>query len=227
MLLVVNCFLEDSFAKSFDKAIIRSIGKEYGECRFVRMSDIHNMGDLSPYTHMIISGSEASTLDDYPWNKHLENMVHSFVEDKKAVLGICYGHQFLARALAGKEHVRRAANPEMGWTRVDLCENALFSKISRPVCMVAHYDEVFDLPESFKTIASTPRCGVHGFQYKDLPVWGVQFHPEYDKADADEIFDVFSIKDPDLHKHFINDLDDESSIDRNRKFFINFLKVRI
>ncbi|MBA1336300.1 MAG: hypothetical protein HPY66_2735 [Firmicutes bacterium] len=227
MLLVVNCFLEDRFAESFDNAIIRSIGKEYVERRFVRMSEIHNMHDLSPYTHMIISGSEASTLDDYPWNKHLERLVHSFVQSKKAVLGICYGHQFLVRALAGKEHVRRAANPEMGWTRVDLCENTLFNQINRPVCMVAHYDEVFDLPESFKIIASTPRCGVHGFQYKDLPVWGVQFHPEYDKADGDEIFDVFSKKDPGLYKYFINDLDDENSADHNKKFFSNFLRVQV
>ena len=57
--------------------------------------------------------------------------------------------------------------------------------------MVSHYDEAFDLPGEFKVLASSPDCPVHAFQYRDLPVWGIQFHPEYSAQDGQAIWNEF------------------------------------
>ncbi|AKL94647.1 glutamine amidotransferase class-I [Clostridium aceticum] len=227
MVLILNCFIDDQFAKSFDEAVIRQLAGCNKKCNFVRainMKEAENsLQDLDTYTHLIISGSEASTLEDSGWEKKLETIVVDFISRSKAVLGICYGHQFIVRSIAGKNFIRKAQKPEMGWEMIQLYDNLLFKNIENPVIMVAHYDEVFDLPEEFKAIATSPHCNIHGFQYKDLPVWGVQFHPEYGLAEGQEIFEVFSKQDKDFNDWYINNLEKESQLLQNSKFIKNFL----
>jgi GMP synthase (glutamine-hydrolysing) len=59
--------------------------------------------------------------------------------------------------------------------------------------MVSHFDEACGLPADFRVLASSPDCAVHAFQYRDLPVWGLQFHPEYGAQDGLEIWrEVFA-----------------------------------
>jgi GMP synthase (glutamine-hydrolysing) len=115
------------------------------------------------------------------------------VAEGKPVLGICYGHQFLAKVLAGPGHVRRAATPEFGFLDLRLGSNPLFQGLSESLVMASHFDEVCDLPREFRILAASPDCAVHAFQYRDLPVWGVQFHPEYGAEEGDRIWrEVFS-----------------------------------
>ncbi len=91
--------------------------------------------------------------------------------------------------------------------------------------MVSHYDEVNNLPENFKIIASTPGCPVHGFQYKNLPVWGVQFHPEYNIEEANEIFDLISEQDPLFSQYYSNALVEETQLNQNEQIIVNFLSL--
>jgi len=190
MILVVNCLVEASFVRDFNRVVSRNLEALGQRCRCLSVAELGQAGEPQGYTHLILSGSEASTTTDQPWDRALAALVHRFVEAGKPILGICYGHQFLAKALAGPEHVRRAAQPEFGWLSPRLEASPLFQGLIEPEFMVCHYDEVFDLPVDFKVLASSPRCAVHAFQYKDLPVWGVQFHPEYGPDEADPIFQV-------------------------------------
>ncbi|AOY77956.1 type 1 glutamine amidotransferase [Clostridium formicaceticum] len=227
MLLILNCFVNDQFAQSFDEAIIRQVAGCNKKCNFVRAINMReaesSLQDLDAYSHLIISGSEASTLDDMGWEKPLEAIVADFIAHNKAIMGICYGHQFLVRSIIGKSFIRKAEKPEMGWEKIQLQDNLLFKGIEKPISMVAHYDEVFNLPEEFTIIATSPNCNIHGFQYKDLPVWGVQFHPEYALTEGQEIFEVFSKQDKNFDDYYINHLEKESQLLQNPKFIKNFL----
>lgn len=148
-----------------------------------------------------------------------------FVDRKKPVLGICYGHQFLVRVLAGADHVRKAEKGEIGFTNIDIDDNELFEGIVDPVFSVAHYEEVFDLNEDFKIIARNKNCSVHAFQYKDLPIWGTQFHPEYNIENTKYNIDEYKEKDPNFEKYYIYDLKDDDKVLQNGLIFKNFAAI--
>jgi GMP synthase (glutamine-hydrolysing) len=188
MILVVNCFNEEAFAVDFDRSVAVRLEGSGQPCRFIRAAELGRLGDASPYSHLLISGSVASATVDQPWDRPLAALARGFVEAGKPVLGICYGHQFLAKVLAGPEHVRQAARPEFGFLELRLAPNPLFQGLPETLAMASHYDEACDLPAEFKVLAASPDCAVHAFQYRDLPVWGVQFHPEYGAEEGDRIW---------------------------------------
>jgi len=160
--------------------------------RFVRWDALSSV-DPESITHLVISGSVASATEEQPWDGVLGGLVRHCVERRKPVLGICYGHQFLAKVLAGPGHVRRAAQGEFGFLELDLAPNPLFEGLRQPLMMASHFDEACNLPGEFRVLASSPACAVHAFQYRDLPVWGVQFHPEYSAEEGMRIWkDLFA-----------------------------------
>jgi len=216
---------DDMLAQSFDSAISRPLGKAGKKADFLRVPGVGEIPDLTKYSHFIISGSEASVVDDNPWEKLLKEIIHNIIDMKKPLLTICYGHQFLVRALLGKQSARKTAIPEFGWVDITLTENPLFDGITTSVFMVSHYDEVHNLTDDFKVLASSPRCAVHAFQYKDLPVWGLQFHPEYNWEEADEIFHLIKKRDPLFPTYFFNDLRNEMQLEQNERIFLNFLAI--
>jgi len=225
MVLVLNYMKSDKLAASFNHAVLRPIGKSGMHADFLRIPKVGGIPDLSKYSHVIISGAEASVVEDNPWDAVLEMIVHDTIEQKKSLLGICYGHQFIARAIAGRHCVRKSEIPEIGWADIHISDNHIFKGITAPVSMVSHYDEVCNLTEDFKIIASTPGCPVHGFQYKNLPVWGLQFHPEYNIEEANEIFDLISEEDPLSLNYYSNALVEETQLNQNEQIIVNFLSL--
>jgi GMP synthase (glutamine-hydrolysing) len=198
MILVVDCFYEDAFAADFDQAVAAQLDRTGRPSRFLRWTGLPGLGDPGPWTHLVISGSVASATEAQPWDRALGDLVRHCVERRKPVLGICYGHQFLAKVLAGPDHVRRAARPEFGFLELDLAPNPLFRGLEAPLLMASHFDEACDLPGEFQVLASSPDCAVHAFQYRDLPVWGVQFHPEYGAAEGQRIWQEVFARSPEL-----------------------------
>ena len=141
--------------------------------------------DLADFTHVILTGSEASILERDPWVEEEARLVVRAVESGVAVLGSCWGHQLMAYALAGESHVRRCARPEVGWIplRVEK-DNALLGPAGTAYTFSVHYDEVRDLPDAFEVLASTAACPVQAFKIKGRPAWGLQCHPEVDIPDG-------------------------------------------
>jgi GMP synthase-like glutamine amidotransferase len=223
MVLILNCMKNSKLAVSFDRALSRSLEKAGKKADFIRVSKGETLPDPSGYSHVIVSGSEASVVGDSPWDVELQKAVLIAMENRVPLLGICYGHQFIARSIGGKGCVKRAEMPEFGWREIKLEDSPLFEGIETPVCMVSHYDAVYNLPGGFKVIASTPTCEVQAFQFKELQVWGVQFHPEYNEEEAREIFDLLTENDP----PFVNYYSDEvfrrkEQLAQNEKVFLNF-----
>ncbi|MDW7670735.1 MAG: hypothetical protein SCM88_03535, partial [Bacillota bacterium] len=137
MVLVLNFFLSDAFAHSFDRVVKKHLEGSGHNPSFIRVRPETTaqqvLQNASEATHMILSGSEASTLDDLGWEDEMKQVVEVFIESHRPILGICYGHQFLVRCLAGKEHLRKAPRPEMGWGDLLLEPNPLFEGINHPI----------------------------------------------------------------------------------------------
>lgn len=224
MLLVADTFVSDAYAATFDRLMTGVASKARMAVKFWRPLNRPELPDLSRFSHMIMSGSEASVVDDFPWEQPLAKALRAFVQVKKPVLGICYSHQFIAKELLGKNHVRHSPAPEFGYRRIDFKANPLFAGIREPlVSVVTHFDEVTDLGDEFSVLASTPDCAVQAFQMKDLPVWGVQFHPEYGPGSIKEIFAAEESSYPDFQKRYFDDRKGDPDLAQNRQIFSNFL----
>ncbi|MEM0128750.1 MAG: GMP synthase subunit A [Thermoplasmata archaeon] len=99
------------------------------------------------------------------------------------VLGICVGHQFLARHFGGR--VARGA-PEFGRIEVVIDEpsHPLFAGLPSPFrAWSSHNDHVVALPPGWLRLAHSPACPVQAMAHPDRPIWGVQFHPEVEPTD--------------------------------------------
>ena len=95
------------------------------------------------------------------------------------VLGICVGHQFLARHFGGS--VARAGAPEFGRVTltVEAPEHPLFAGIGSPLAVwESHNDQVTTLPPGWRRLARSESCPIQAMEDPTAPRYGVQFHPE-------------------------------------------------
>jgi len=154
--------------------------------------------DLGAYSHVIVTGSERSVVEWEPWYGVEADIIERAVRAGKPVLASCFGHQMLARTLSGVWHVRRSETPEFGWAPVEILdEDPLLDGLPNPFSVfVSHFDEVCDPPAPWRVLARNDRCAVHAMRYGDLPVWGIQAHPEIDPAHGRALLEGFLIKAP-------------------------------
>ena len=116
------------------------------------------------------------------------------------VLGICYGHQFMAHTLGG--HVESAGISEFGKTSVELqTDCSLFKGVEgRNICWMSHNDYVSEVPEGFQTYAMTSECPVAAMINDERKLYGVQFHPEVEhtpfgrKMISNFLFEIRQVK---------------------------------
>jgi len=144
------------------------------------------------YTHLILSGSEASIVERENWVYEEIEVVQDAVEKGLSILGSCYGHQLLAFALLGSGSVQRCAQPEVGWIPVQIkVENELLGKKRQVFSFSSHFDEVVNLSDAFLVLASSRDCQVQAFKLKKRPIWGIQIHPEINISNAQILLKKF------------------------------------
>jgi anthranilate synthase/aminodeoxychorismate synthase-like glutamine amidotransferase len=99
---------------------------------------------------------------------------------KVPMLGICLGHQAIAQHFGGQ--VVHAPKPMHGKT----CEIThdgvgLFQGIGSPLTVCRYHSLVADgaaMPECLRVTARAGDGSVMAVEHRQLPVWGLQFHPE-------------------------------------------------
>ncbi len=94
------------------------------------------------------------------------------------VLGICYGHQLMARELGGE--VRATGLREYGRTTLAVDEPGVLLPDLPPedTVWMSHGDAVTRPPEGFRVTAHTEASGVAAMEDRQRGLFGVQFHPE-------------------------------------------------
>ncbi len=168
-------------------------------CRFTRMTQGATIyirrgpqGDLPKdpafFDRIIVSGSKTSALEDSPWISQLIEFIRKTIHSNTPYLGVCYGHQILARAINSKEYVRKSDTPEFGWTQIQIVEpSSLLQDIPKTFYSYSfHYDEVSQLPKGMRQLASSELCSIQACQLERHPVFGIQFHPERNLSDVEK-----------------------------------------
>ncbi len=132
------------------------------------------------YDGLLVLGGPMNALDDgnYPNLRVEAGLIRSFIDSGLPVMGICLGAQMMARALGAA--VRRAAVPEIGFTRIDglpaADDDPLLEGRRLPRLMHWHYD-TFDLPPGASLLATNGVCPNQAFRYGPGQ-YAFQFHLE-------------------------------------------------
>lgn len=136
--------------------------------------------DPRRFDRIIVSGSLTSVLKEAQWIRRLEALIRQSLDNGIPYLGVCYGHQLLARVLAGKEAARVSPTPEYGWTRIErIAPSPIFDGLSDSFySFSSHFDEVAQAPASALTVARSEGCSIQALQLQGRPAFGIQFHPE-------------------------------------------------
>jgi GMP synthase (glutamine-hydrolysing) len=95
------------------------------------------------------------------------------------MLGICYGMQAMVQALGGR--VEGAEAGEFGRTDLTLVDGGgrlLAGLPEEQSCWMSHRDTVFEPPQGFAALASTPASPVAACESPERGLYGIQFHPE-------------------------------------------------
>jgi anthranilate synthase component 2 len=99
---------------------------------------------------------------------------------KLPIFGVCLGHQAIGQAFGAK--VVRAPEPMHGKISPIQHEGkGVFANIPSPLAVTRYHSLTIDpasMPDCLEVTSQTDDGVIMGIQHKELPIHGVQFHPE-------------------------------------------------
>jgi len=171
--------------KSIDTVLVLDFGSQYTQliARRVRESNVYSeilpwdidenkIKEINPIG-IILSGGPESVTDSFT-----PRIPQVAFDLNVPLLGICYGMQTLAEQMGGQ--VISSSHKEFGHAELALeNESELFEGLStNENVWMSHGDQVQDLPDEFKLIASTKNAPIAAMQHDTKPIYALQFHPE-------------------------------------------------
>jgi len=135
-----------------------------------------------------VEDAEAVVIGGGPYSvyrKSINRIAEGFLEkvleqgdSGKPLLGICLGHQLIAKHFGGR--IRKGSVGEYSYTSVELnTESTLFQGLPRRIMVwSSHKDEVGKVPPGFRVTAFSRVCRVEAMEHESKPIHSVQFHPE-------------------------------------------------
>ena len=163
-----------------DQWIYQGLNSEQVEIRNVLMGDA--LPELSECAGAVISGSYHMVTENLDWSLQLEDWVRQAISREIPLLGICYGHQLIAKATGGDVGFH-PDGVEIGTVQINKTEQAnrdkLLARLPQTFSAHAiHYQSVQRLPPNSVRLAESSFEANHSFRIGRC-AWGVQFHPEF------------------------------------------------
>ena len=156
----------------FTKDIANTLSNS--DVKFEQMTfDEINSEEISKFDSYILSGRRQN---DPKMNAKNSKIVLHAVNEKKKLLGICYGAEILALALGG---TIRKSSVIRGEQEIISNENSLC--VGKKIVFESHSYEISKLGNLLDCIAESETCKNEIVKHKDLSIFGTQFHPEVTK----------------------------------------------
>lgn len=149
--------------------------------------------DLDGFDGAFLSGSPLGAYDDAPFIAREKDLIRELADRRIPTLGVCFGSQILAAALCGEDQVFRRQSCEVGYKWLDRNGATAGDSVAKDLdprfyMFVWHNDEVYADHADMTILASSDLCPNHVWRYRDLPLWGIQGHPEITRDGAPDWF---------------------------------------
>jgi anthranilate synthase/aminodeoxychorismate synthase-like glutamine amidotransferase len=168
-------FMIDNY-DSFTYNLVQYLG-ELGAEITVKRNDRVTLDEIAAAqpTHLVVSPGPCTP------NEAGNSMdaIARFGAERLPVLGVCLGHQAIGQVYGGV--VRRAGAPVHGKTdEIGHDGHGVFAGLPDPFTATRYHSLVVDeaLPDALELCAWNAQGVVMGVRHRELPVHGVQFHPE-------------------------------------------------
>ena len=133
---------------------------------------VHYLGELGTVPHVVrndaLTVQEAMGLDP------------EAAETRTSLLGVCLGHQTIGQAFGGKVvRCHEIVHGKMGAIHHD--GKGVFAGLPSPLSATRYHSLVVErdsLPDCLEVTAWLEDGTIMGLRHRDLPIEGVQFHPE-------------------------------------------------
>lgn len=138
----------------------------------------------------VITGSHYSVNDGFTWITSLEELVRCLHAGRKKVVGICFGHQLIVKALGGK-----VIQSPKGWgigvsvNKITQHKSWMTPSLRALNLIVSHQDQVVVLPPETEVLAASDFCPFYMLQIRDN-LFTVQGHPEYSNNYAQALIEI-------------------------------------
>ena len=170
MILLIDNY--DSFVYNLARYV-----RELGEQTVVRRHDATTYDEIEALhpSHIIISPGPCT-----PGEAGISTEVVRRFGPRTPILGVCLGHQCIGQVYGGE--VIRAAQVMHGKTSLVHHDGAgVFAGLPNPLEATRYHSLVVDaasVPDVLEVTATTDDGTVMALRHRELPVEGVQFHPE-------------------------------------------------
>ncbi|MBV2182135.1 MAG: gamma-glutamyl-gamma-aminobutyrate hydrolase family protein [Castellaniella sp.] len=139
----------------------------------------------------LTTGSKYGANDDADWIAALERFIRTLWQAHQPLVGICFGHQLMAKALGGR--VERSVNGwGLGAYPVTLSQQEPWmSPWDSPTLelLASHQDQVVELPPQGRILAHSGFCPIYMMQVGDVFL-GIQGHPEFSRAYLEDLLEL-------------------------------------
>ncbi len=113
------------------------------------------------------------------------SLVHAAAEVKTPLMGVCLGHQAIGEAFGGKvTRCHEIVHGKIGAMRHT--GKGLFAGLPSPFDATRYHSLIVErdsLPDCLEITAELEDGTIMGLQHRELPMHGVQFHPESIKSE--------------------------------------------
>jgi GMP synthase (glutamine-hydrolysing) len=172
-------FLEKIIIIDYGSQFTQLIARKVRECgvysEIINFNKIKNLINEKKIKGIILSGGPLTIT-----KRKSENLNNDILNLNLPILGICYGHQILAKKFNGK--IKKSKTREFGhaivksYSKSSITKN-FFNK-NKSLVWMSHQDIVYKLPHGFKKVAFTNNSKYAIITNEKKKYYGVQFHPE-------------------------------------------------
>jgi GMP synthase (glutamine-hydrolysing) len=174
-----------SEAGDFEDWILKGVGRPDLEVVVKHTTEVEGLPSPGTVAGVVITPSHDMVTDEPAWLGAVVAWLRAAVEASVPTLGICYGHQLLARALGGQVGYNPRGR-EVGTVSVELLPDGKADPLLGVMPAVfpvqaSHSQSVLVLPEGATPLARSENEENHAFRVGSC-AWGLQFHPEFSEA---------------------------------------------
>ena len=163
------------FGSQFTQLIARKIREVGVYSEIINFNKVKELRNNKSIKGIILSGGPLTTT-----SKNFISLNDYLINLNLPILGICYGHQILAKKFGGR--VKISKTREFGHALIRSKLNSPitknFFKNKNNSVWMSHQDIVYKIPTSFKKVASTNNSKFAIIANEKKKYYGIQFHPE-------------------------------------------------